>query len=118
VNNGSAGDDVLLHPNFSGRRNLRSYKARMKPALMQQRSQPNFLANQALSRAFMANIRRGCVGYAGVARFADASELADWHEKHYAPRTPFCDFGRRPRLDTDPASAAKWLAEWQRSKHP
>src|SRR6195256_267591 len=42
--------DVLLHPNFPADE-LAQYKARTKPALMQQRAQPNFLANQTLSRA-------------------------------------------------------------------
>src|SRR5229473_5856195 len=42
--------DVLLHPNFPADE-LAQYKSRTKPALLQQRTQPNFLANQALSRA-------------------------------------------------------------------
>jgi zinc protease len=42
--------DVLLHPSFPADE-LAQYKSRAKPALLQQRSQPNFLANQTLSRA-------------------------------------------------------------------
>src|ERR1035437_9113164 len=41
--------DVLLHPIFPADE-FAQYKARAKPALMQQRSQPNFLANQTLNR--------------------------------------------------------------------
>ncbi len=92
--------DVLLHPNFPADE-LAQYKARMKPALMQQRSQPNFLANQALSRALYGEYPAAVVS--ATPESLDSltpAMLADWHEKHYAPQNTI-----RPRLDTDPAVA-------------
>ncbi len=42
--------DVLLHPSFPADE-LAQYQARAKSALLQQRSQPGFLANQTMNRA-------------------------------------------------------------------
>jgi len=60
---------------------------------MQQRSQPNFLANQALSRALYGEYPAAVVS--ATPESLDSltpAMLADWHEKHYAPRTPFWRF--------------------------
>src|ERR1700730_6600342 len=77
--------DVLLHPNFPADE-LAQYKAQTKPALLQQRSQPNFLANQALSRALYGEYPAAVVSATpeSVDSLTSAM-LADWHDKHYAP---------------------------------
>src|SRR6202171_1630861 len=93
--------DVLLHPNFPADE-LAQYKARTKPALLQQRSQPSFLANQALNRALYGEYPAAVVSATpeSVDSLTSAM-LADWHVTHTAPLIP---------------KLRQWLAEWQRSK--
>jgi zinc protease len=108
--------DVLLHPNFPADE-LVQYKARAKPALLQQRSQPNFLANQTLSRALYGDYPAAVVS--ATPESVDAltsAALADWHEKHYAPQNSILAISGDVHAAALIAKLHKWLAEWQRSK--
>jgi zinc protease len=73
--------DVLLHPSFPDDE-LAQYKARTKPALMQQRSQPGFLAGQTLSKALYGDYPAAVVSSTpeSVDSLTSAM-LADWHDK-------------------------------------
>src|ERR1017187_3744821 len=108
--------DVLLHPNFPAGE-LAQYQARAKPALLQQRSQPNFLANQTLSRALY-----GAYPAAVVSATPESIDsltpamLAEWHDKHYAPQNTILAISGDVRAATLIPELRQWLAEWQRSK--
>jgi zinc protease len=108
--------DVLLHPNFPADE-LAQYKARAKLALLQQRSQPNFLANQTLNRALYGDYPAAVVSATpeSVDSLAPAM-LADWHEKHYAPQNTILAISGDVRAATLIPKLRQWLAEWQRSK--
>jgi zinc protease len=108
--------DVLLHPNFPADE-LVQYKGRAKPALLQQRSQPNFLANQTLSRALYGEYPAAVVS--ATPESVDAltsATLADWHEKHYAPQNTILAISGDVRAAALIPKLRQWLAEWQRSK--
>jgi zinc protease len=108
--------DVLLHPSFPADE-LEHYKARTKPALSQQRSQPNFLANQTLSRALYGEYPAAVVS--ATPESLDAltpAMLRDWHEKHYAPQNTILAISGDVRPSTLVPQLRKWMAEWQRSK--
>jgi zinc protease len=108
--------DVLLHPSFPADE-LAQYKARAKPALLQQRSQPNFLANQTLSRALYGDYPAAVVSATpeSVDSLTSAM-LADWHEKHYAPQHTTLAISGDVRAATLIPKLRQWLAEWPRSK--
>jgi zinc protease len=108
--------DVLLHPTFPADE-LAQYKARAKPALLQQRSQPNFLANQALNRALYGDYPAAVVS--ATPESLDAltpAMLADWHEKHYAPQNTILAISGDVHAAALIPQLRKWLAEWRRSK--
>jgi len=108
--------DVLLHPNFPADE-LAQYQARAKPALLQQRSQPNFLANQTLSRALYGTYPAAVVS--ATPESIDSltpAMLADWHDKHYAPQNTILAISGDVRAATLIPKLRQWLAEWQRSK--
>ncbi len=78
--------DVLLHPSFPADE-LAQYQARAKSALLQQRSQPEFLANQTMSRALYGTYPAAVVS--ATPESLDSltpAMLAEWHDKHYAPQ--------------------------------
>jgi zinc protease len=108
--------DVLLHPSFPADE-LAQYKARAKPALLQQRSQPNFLANQALSRALYGEYPAAVVSATPESLDSLTSAmLADWHEKHYAPQNTILAISGDVHASTLIPKLRQWLAEWRRSK--
>jgi zinc protease len=107
--------EVLLHPSFPADE-LAQYKARTKPALLQQRSQPNFLANQALNRALYGEYPAAVVS--ATPESLDSltpAMLADWHQKHYAPQNAILAISGDVHASTLIPQLRKWLAEWQRS---
>jgi len=110
--------DVLLHPTFPADE-LAQYQARGKSALLQQRSQPGFLANQTFSRALY-----GAYPAAVVSATPESLDsltpamLADWHDKHYAPQNTILAISGDVHADTLVPKLRDWLAEWQRSKMP
>ena len=108
--------DVLLHPSFPADE-LAQYQARTKPTLLQQRSQPNFLANQTLSRALYGTYPAAVVSTTpeSLDSFTPAM-LADWHDKRYAPQNTILAISGDVRAATLTPKLREWLAEWQRSK--
>jgi zinc protease len=108
--------DVLLHPNFPADE-LAQYKARAKPALLQQRSQPNFLANQTLSRALYGEYPAAVVSATPESLDSLTSAmLMDWHVKHYAPQNTILAISGDVRAATLIPKLRQWLGEWERSK--
>jgi zinc protease len=108
--------DVLLHPSFPADE-LAQYQARTKSALLQQRSQPGFLAFQTMSRALYGTYPAAVVS--ATPESLDSltpAMLAEWHDKHYAPQNTILAISGDVHADTLVPKLRHWLAEWQRSK--
>jgi zinc protease len=110
--------DVLLHPSFPADE-LAQYQARAKSALLQQRSQPAFLANQTLSRALYGKYPAAVVS--STPESLDAltpAMLAAWHDQHYAPQNTILAISGDVHAKTLIPKLRRWLAEWQKSQVP
>lgn len=108
--------DVLLHPSFPADE-LAQYQSRAKSALLQQRSQPGFLAFQAMSRALYGSYPAAVVSATPESLDALTPErLADWHEKRYAPQNTVLAISGDVHAETLIPELRDWLADWQRSK--
>lgn len=108
--------DVLLHPSFPADE-LAQYQSRAKSALLQQRSQPGFLANQAMSRALYGTYPAAVVS--ATPESLDSLTppmLADWHAKRYTPQNTILAISGDVHAETLIPKLRQWLAEWQRSK--
>jgi zinc protease len=108
--------DVLLHPSFPADE-LAQYQSRAKSALLQQRSQPGFLANQTMSRALYGTYPAAVVS--ATPESLDSltlAMLAEWHDKHYAPQNTILAITGDVHAETLVPKLREWLAEWQRSK--
>jgi len=108
--------DVLLHPSFPADE-LAQYTSRAKPGLLQQRSQPNFLANQTMSRALYGSYPAAVV--TSTPESLDAmtpAMLANWHDAHYAPQNTTLAISGDVHADVLIPKLRKWLAEWKRTK--
>lgn len=108
--------DVLLHPSFPADE-LAQYQGRAKSALLQQRSQPGFLANQTMSRALYGTYPAAVVS--ATPESLDSltpAMLADWHDKHYAPQNTILAISGDVHAETLVPKLRQWLAEWQRTK--
>ena len=108
--------DVLLHPNFPADE-LAQYQNRAKSALLQQRSQPGFLANQTMSRTLYGTYPAAVVS--ATPESLDAltpAILADWHDRRYAPQNTILAISGDVHADTLIPKLKQWLAEWQKSK--
>lgn len=110
--------DVLLHPSFPADE-LAQYQARAKSALLQQRAQPGFLANQTMSRALYGTYPAAVVS--ATPESLDSltpAMLAEWHDKHYAPQNTILAVSGDVRAEALIPKLRQWLAEWQKSKVP
>jgi zinc protease len=108
--------DVLLHPSFPADE-LAQYQSRTKPALLQQRSQPNFLANQTFNRALYGTFPAAVVSTTPESLDSlTPAVLADWHDKRYAPQNTILAISGDVHAATLIPKLRQWLAEWQRSK--
>ncbi len=108
--------DVLLNPSFPASE-LAQYQARAKPALIEQRTRPNFLANQALNRALYGAYPAAVVS--ATPESLDAltpAVLIDWHAKHYAPQNTVLAISGDVHAATLGPQLRRWLAAWPRSK--
>ncbi len=108
--------DVLLHPSFPADE-LAQYQARAKSALLQQRSQPGFLANQTMSRALYGAYPAAVVS--ATPESLDSltpAKLADWHDRHYAPQNTILAISGDVHAETLVPKLREWLAEWHASK--
>jgi len=107
--------DVLLHPSFPASE-LAQYQARTKPALLQQRSQPGFLANQTLSRALYGKHPAAVVSTTPLSLDSlTPAMLADWHAKRYAPQNTILAISGDVHADSLVPKLRAWLSEWHRS---
>jgi zinc protease len=107
--------DVLLHPSFPAEE-LAQYKARAKPSLLQQRSQPGFLVNQAFNHAVYGSYPAAVVS--ATLESIDAmtpANLAEWHDKRYTPQNTVLAISGDVNAATLIPKLREWLAVWQRT---
>ncbi len=110
--------DVLLHPSFPADE-LAQYQARTKSALLQQRAQPGFLANQTMSRALYGTYPASVVSTTPESLDSlTPAMLADWHNKRYAPQNTILAISGDVHAETLIPKLRQWLSEWQRTKTP
>jgi zinc protease len=110
--------DVLLHPSFAADE-LAQYQSRAKPALLQQRSQPGFLANQTMSGALYGTYPAAVVS--ATPESLDSltpAMLTEWHDKHYAPQNTILAISGDVHAETLVPKLRQWLSGWHRSKMP
>lgn len=108
--------DVLLHPSFPADE-LAQYQSRAKSALLQQRSQPGFLASKTMSQALYGSYPAAVVSATPQSLDALTPEkLADWHDTRYAPQNTVLAISGDVHAETLLPKLRDWLAEWQRSK--
>ncbi len=108
--------DVLLHPSFPADE-LAQYQTRAKSALLQQRSQPGFLANQTMSRTLYGAFPAAVVS--ATPESLDSltpAMLTAWHSEHYAPQNTILAISGDVHADTLIPKLRQWLSEWQKSK--
>lgn len=78
--------DILMNPTFPAEE-LTKFKQRLKAQLRQQRSSPDFLANEQFSRAVYGNHPASIVATTAEAVDALTPEvLANWQKTRYAPQ--------------------------------
>ena len=107
--------DVLLHPSFPPNE-LAQYQSRTKPALLQQRSQPGFLANQTLSRALYGKHPAAVVSTTPISLDSlTPAMLVEWHEKRYSPQNTILAISGDVHADSLVPKLREWLSEWHRS---
>src|SRR6266851_3736707 len=110
--------DVLLHPSFPADE-LAQYQARTKSALLQQRAQPGFLANQTMSRALYGTYPASVVSTTPESLDSlTPAMLADWHNKRYAPQNTILAISGDVHAETLIPKLRQWLSEWRRMKTP
>ncbi len=107
--------DVLLHPSFPADE-VAQYKGRAGLALVQQRAQPSFLANQTLSRALYGAFPAAVVSATPESIDALTPEmLANWHASRYAPQNTILAISGDVRAETLLPKLRQWLADWRRT---
>jgi zinc protease len=108
--------DVLLHPSFSADE-LTQYKDRTKPGLLQQRTQPGFLASQAFNRAIYGSFPAAVVSATPESIDSLTPEmLASWHKTRYAPQNTILAISGDVRPASLLPKLKQWFAEWQRTE--
>ncbi len=107
--------DVLLHPSFPADE-VAQYKGRAGLALVQQRAQPAFLANQTLSRALYGAFPAAVVSATPESIDALTAEmLANWHASRYTPQNTILAISGDVRAETLLPKLRQWLGDWHRT---
>ncbi len=108
--------DLLLNASFPADE-LNKLKARLKVQLVQQRQQPNFLANERFSEAVYGSHPAATV--AGTPESIDAltsEKLAQWHKERYAPQNTLLGIAGDVNAKETIAKLNEWLAKWAKSE--
>ncbi len=108
--------DLLLNASFPADE-LNKLKARLKVQLVQQRQQPNFLANERFSEAVYGSHPAATV--AGTPESIDgltSEKLAQWHKERYAPQNTLLGITGDVNAEETIAKLNEWLAKWTKSE--
>jgi zinc protease len=107
--------DVLLHPSFPATE-FTNIKQRQKTGLIQNRTQPGFLASERFNRAIYGNFPAAVIASNAEAIDAmTADNLAKWHDEHYAPQNAILAISGDVSAATLVPKLKQWLAEWQKT---
>jgi zinc protease len=107
--------DVLLHPAFSGEE-FANMKQRQKTGLIQNRTNPAFLATERFNRAVFGNFPAAVISTnTETLDKLTPENLAKWHDEHYVPQNSILAISG----DVNPSALLpklkQWLAEWQKT---
>jgi zinc protease len=107
--------DVLMNPSFPAEE-LTKFKQRLKAQLRQQRSSPDFLANEQFARAVYGNHPAAIV--AATAEAVDAltpEALANWQRTRYAPQNTILGIAGDVKASEIIPKLKQALAGWQKT---
>jgi zinc protease len=107
--------DVLLHPAFSTEE-FNNVKQRLKTGLVQNRTNPNFLATERFNRAVYGNFPAAVVSTnAEILDKLTPEHLAKWHDEHYVPQNSLLAISGDVNAATLLPKLKQWLAGWQKT---
>jgi zinc protease len=109
--------DVLLNPTFPAEE-LTKLKARLKTQLVQQRSQPGFLAEERFRQVVYG--RHPASVYTTKAEVVDAltpEMLAEWHRTHYVPQNAILGIAGDVKAKEVIGKLKTWLAGWNKTDY-
>jgi zinc protease len=107
--------DVMLHPAFSPEE-FANVKQRQKTGLIQNRTNPNFLATERFNRAVYGNFPAAIISTnVETLDKMTPENLAKWHDEHYVPQNSILAISG----DVDAAKLLpklkQWLADWKQT---
>jgi len=107
--------DVLLHPSFSAEE-FNNMKQRQKTGLIQNRSNPAFLATERFNRAVFGNFPAAVISTNAETLDKLTPEiLAKWHDEHYVPQNSILAIAGDVNAATLLPKLKQWLAEWKQT---
>jgi predicted Zn-dependent peptidase len=109
--------DILLNPTFPADE-FGKLKARVKTQLVQQRSQPGFLADERFRRAVYGN--HPAAINATTPQVLDSltpEMLAAWHRDHYAPQNSILGIAGDVKAAELIPKLKQWFAGWKRTDY-
>ena len=109
--------DVLLNPTFPAAE-LTKLKARMKTQLIQQRTQPFFLAEERFRQVVYGKHPASVYSTNAAALEALTPEmLAAWHREHYVPQNAILGIAGDVKAKEVIAKLKEWFAGWQKTNY-
>jgi zinc protease len=109
--------DVLLNPSFPADE-LAKLKARTKTALVQQRTQPSFLAEERFRQAVYG--KHPASVYSTNPQALDAltpEMLAAWHRERYVPQNAILGIAGDVKAQDVIAKLKQWLGGWKKTDY-
>jgi predicted Zn-dependent peptidase len=109
--------DVLLNPAFPAEE-LTKLKARIKTQLIQQRTQPSFLADERFRRAVYGKHPAAVNSTtAEVVNSLTPEMLSAWHREHYVPQNAILGIAGDVKAPQVIAKLKEWLAGWKKTDY-
>src|SRR5262249_56891716 len=93
-------------------------KARLKTGLIQQRTQPGFLAEERFRRAIYGS--HPAATYSTTVAALDAltpEMLAAWHREHYVPQNAILGIAGDVKAAAVIANLKQWLGDWKKTDY-
>ena len=109
--------DILLNPTFPVEE-LNKLKARLKTQLVQQRTQPGFLAEERFRQVVYG--KHPASVYTTKAEVVDAltpEMLAEWRRTHYVPQNAILGIAGDVKATEVIAKLKNWLGGWQKTDY-
>ena len=108
-------NEILLNPSFPADE-LNRLKQRLKAQLRQQRANPNFLSNEAFSRAVYGNHPAAVVSSTNASIDAITPDLlSKWHQERYTPQNAILGITGDVKASEIVPKLEKMLAAWKKT---